>query len=400
MRFFVSSLMLIAVAGCVLEGDVFESQPTDGGSAERDGGEPIDVALTGVTAFAARFRNTVVVANGQLWASGDNMFGQLGDTALGSSSRFVRIGTDDDWVDVTGGDDFLCGIRSSQLAYCWGANDVGQLGTGDFAPRTEPTPVVGLGPVRYLGASRVHACAVKTDGTLWCWGANGETQLGQTGDRDPKSTPVQVGTESDWRMVSPAQGHTCGIREPGTLWCWGRNSNGESGQDPAAGVQLVRPTQFGGRNDWVMVAAGQQYTCAIDGFSKIYCWGDNTFGQMGVDGFPGSHMPTRVGIEEDWIDLTVDTFATCGLHQGSRLECWGRNDEGQLGISGGDRTTPTIVTTASTAATARVSAGRFHTCLLDAEGVVACTGENVDGRLGVGDFFRRDRFVPALRNTR
>jgi alpha-tubulin suppressor-like RCC1 family protein len=149
----------------------------------------------------------------------------------------------------------------------------------------------------------------------------------------------------------------------------------------------------GVETDWEQVSAGQNQTCGIRA-SALYCWGDNSHTQLGVDVsefttermlVPGVGSATRV---------SLDTFHTCFIEEGGGLFCFGRNIEGQLGDG-------TIDARLSPAAALplgdwdQVSAGRFHTCGVR-NGVVLCTGENVLGRLGVGDTVRRREFTPTI----
>lgn len=74
-----------------------------------------------------------------------------------------------------------------------------------------------------------HTCARKTDGTLWCWGKNTDGQLG-IGNTTASTVPVQVtGLAGNVTSVSVGNGHTCARKTDGTLWCWGSNFDGELG---------------------------------------------------------------------------------------------------------------------------------------------------------------------------
>ena len=96
-----------------------------------------------------------------------------------------------------------------------------------------------------------HACGIKNDGTLACWGYNGNGQ----------STPP-AGT---FTQVSAGQYHTCGIQSDGTLACWGLNTSSQS--TPPAGT-------------FIQVSAGTSHTCAVKSNGVFTCWGDNTYGQL------------------------------------------------------------------------------------------------------------------------
>src|SRR5262249_35222768 len=132
-----------------------------------------------------------------------------------------------------------------------------------------------------------HACAIGADHTLWCWGDNDEGQLG-IGDAEPISSPgpahpypTQVGSEHDWLSVACGQGHTCGIRSPGELWCWGRNSEFELAL-PHSATQAVlhvrAPARVGSDSDWLQLSAGQGTTCGLrrnESGTTLWCWGED-----------------------------------------------------------------------------------------------------------------------------
>src|SRR5690606_33171905 len=84
-------------------------------------------------------------------------------------------------------------------------------------------------------------------------------------------------------------------------------------------------------HDWVDVEAGV-HTCGIRAGGRLFCWGPNSHGQLGLGTLTPRFAPTRVGTATDWIDLGVGERHTCGVReQGSQLLCWGRNFDGQLG---------------------------------------------------------------------
>jgi alpha-tubulin suppressor-like RCC1 family protein len=280
------------------------------------------------------------------------------------------------------GEQHACGLRGGTV-YCWGTGSLGQLGR-DTSGSTVPIAVTALP----LAATAVtvgynHSCAILADQSLWCWGGNSYSELarpGQPGAFDPN--PAAVNDAHDWTALTAGQYHTCGLRPPGTLWCWGLTDNGRAGFGANPPDRwLAVPSQVGSASDWVDVDLGQGDGCGVHANGTLDCWGDwnNT---------PVVLEPTQVGTDNDWIRVSTDAFARCGLHRDGHLACWGRNVEGQLGT--GDTTdvaAPTPIAADRTFQAASV--GRFATCALDSAGRVLCTGENSSGQLGLGDMNRR-----------
>ncbi len=88
-------------------------------------------------------------------------------------------------------------------------------------------------PVGSLRQRCVHQCGVRTDGAVECLGSNAFGELGAAMPILELINPIQVGTENDWSSVAVGYTHSCGIRTGGTLYCWGRNHNGEIGDGTA-----------------------------------------------------------------------------------------------------------------------------------------------------------------------
>ena len=104
-----------------------------------------------------------------------------------------------------------------------------------------------------------HTGAVKTDGTLWTWGDNDDGQLGQNISRlTDRSSPVQVGSGTNWYKVSAGTSHTLATKTDGTLWGWGNNGNGQLGQNNT--IRRSSPVQVGAETYWQNPAAGDNYT--------------------------------------------------------------------------------------------------------------------------------------------
>ena len=128
--------------------------------------------------------------------------------------------------------------------------------------------------------------AIDVDGTLWCWGYAAGVSRGYLGDgtTNGSSVPIQIGTDTDWSSVSAGTNHTCAIKTDGSLYCWGSNYSGQIGigsVDEVFGLGQDTPVQVGTDSDWRSVSAGSLNTCAVKTNNDLYCWGINTNGQIG-----------------------------------------------------------------------------------------------------------------------
>lgn len=388
-----SALVLGPEDGGIVASDDGGSPVLDGG--EPDGGEPWHDAgpSDGAEDVSAGGAHACAVISGALACWGDGSEGALGIGPTGDRLEALRVGSERDWLSIAASDSSTCGLRVGQGLWCWGANEVGQLGLGDRSPRRGPTAVALPGVPTALSATRRTACAILDDGRLLCWGQNFEGQLGRADPYPGEDglSPAPVASASRFREVSAGQGHTCAIATDGGLWCWGRNTSGELGLGPGAPIQVRTPTRVGSDTDWARVACGQGHTCGVREDGTLWCWGDDFAGQVGIALGTRFLEPTRVGSDVGWASVSTYVFQTCGVRTDGTLWCWGRNVEGQLGTGDTrDRGEPTRVDDRDD--WARVSAGWFHTCAQRRDGSVWCTGENGDGRIGVGDGERRDVF--------
>jgi alpha-tubulin suppressor-like RCC1 family protein len=381
-RFPAALVPALVVAGCGFDGPVLA--PAAGSFGDAVG-------------VAAGQEFTCSLAAGHGWCFGANVDGALGSGDQATHLAPVALEAPVGFDVLTAGENHACGLEHGTGAiWCWGYNASGQLGLGDTNGRDVPARLAVPPSALAVAAGYNHTCAVDAQHALWCWGDNTEGQLGQ-GDQSgaPNAlAPVRVGTESDWMGVAAGQGHTCGVRAPGTMWCWGRNSQLELGTEPTA-EQVRAPVQAGTFQDWTaQVDLGQDSSCALRAGRTLWCWGDNSFGQLGAPPAAApAGTPTQVGADADWAAVSIDTFSACGVKGDASLWCWGRNAEGQLGTGDTvDRSVPTQ--TGSGASWTAASVGRFHACAARSDGAVACMGENSNGQLGQGDTARRN--VPTV----
>ncbi len=152
----------------------------------------------------------------------------------------------------------------------------------DPPPQQPPPPPPNVVEVS-AGAS--HTCARYDDGTAKCWGNNQYGRLGSAGANT--STPRTVGL-TGITQISAGGGHTCAVRTDTTLWCWGVNSVGQLGNGTDYGTQSshVSPLQVmvgaAPLSGVVKVSAGSNSTCAVTQTNRVWCFGSNNTGQLGL----------------------------------------------------------------------------------------------------------------------
>jgi alpha-tubulin suppressor-like RCC1 family protein len=208
--------------------------------------------------------------------------------------------------------------------------------------------------VTAISAGGYHGCALKGDGTVWCWGDDTYGQLGDgtTGDADHhrlKAVRVRRGSGhlSGVSAISGGERHTCARRGDGSAWCWGDDTYGQLGDGTTGDahhlrLRAVRVRQGGGSLTGVAaVSAGRDHTCARKADGSAWCWGYGEFGQLG-DGTTGDADHLR--------QKAVRVTQGGGFLADVR----------------------------------RLDAGRDHTCVRRGDGTAWCWGAGGDGSLGDG----------------
>lgn len=270
---------------------------------------------------------------------------------------------------------------------CWGKNQYGILGTGNTTASNTPVQVTGLtSGVQAIAVGYYHACAV-VNGAAKCWGANTSGQVGD-GTLTNRTTPVAVsGLTSGVQAIAAGQFFTCALQN-GTVKCWGRNEFGQIGNSGVAlGATSYQTTPIAvsvlGTNVQDIKAFGDTVCALANG--KVYCWGSNSHGQLGINSTTDSNVPVQVKDSAGTAFLTnVQSISVGGYHSCAisyaKLWCWGRNTYYQIGDG---TNTQRLLPVSSTLTTGvqEVSAGLLHTCAI-VDGVPKCWGYANDGQIG------------------
>ncbi len=269
---------------------------------------------------------------------------------------------------------FTC-LVAAQGPHCFGDDTRGQLGNGALGASPLPVPL----PVAFasITAGREHACGLTAGGAAWCWGANEHGQLGVAGgDRD---VPTAIGGAPSFVVLSAGARHTCGLTALGTAWCWGDGARGQLGD--GAAVSSSTPVPVAGGVPFATLDAGEAHTCALDRQGAAWCWGAGDGGALGDGGSADRSAPVPVATAERFGSVSAGGAHTCAVNGAGQLRCWGANGEGQLG-DGTRVDRPIPVASAVGYAVRAVSAGGAHTCAVKTNGLGICWGANGFGQLG------------------
>ena len=169
----------------------------------------------------------MITLTGQAYCSGVLGQGQLGNGTLGvvGGPLPVAVAAGHRFQSISTNRTFACAVAVDGQAYCWGVSSSGALGTGTTsAQHAAPEPVAGEHIFASITTGQYHTCALTLGGVAYCWGRNTDGRLGSH-LADVHAVPVRVGGPYVWRSLSAGGLYTCGVTVDDEMYCWGSRYN-------------------------------------------------------------------------------------------------------------------------------------------------------------------------------
>ena len=257
---------------------------------------------------------------------------------------------------------------------CWG---------GTAQPGKLLDIVPGLGKVKNISVTGNTFCTITLDDRVKCWGSNHYGQMGNgeiSGVSDIISAGPYVSGLSDIVSISAGFYHVCAVKSNGTIFCWGRNDQGQLGD--STNVQRPNPTIVPNISNAVKVDVGLSHTCALTDDQKIFCWGN--------DGVTSSLIPVEVLGVTSPIDIVASQNVSCIITSNHLVECWGDNFSGMVG-NGNKTPQDEPLEVQGLSNVEQLSIGYTHICAKKLNGTIHCWGHNVLSRISddINDYILR-----------
>ena len=287
---------------------------------------PVTGLPSGVSAISAGDGHGVALVNDFVATWGSNNFGQLGTgNYTTTNTPVVPLGMSSGVTLIEGGNTTTLALQNGTL-YSWGANFYGQLGNGTTTDSTFPTLVSGMsGGVTAVVAWSSNGLAIK-NGAAYAWGYNNFGALGN-GTYSTSTTPVPVSGMSSGVSAVDGGGYFSMAIRNGGVYNWGYNSFSQlSSNTPLALANLSSGA--------TAIAGGFDHLLAVQN-GTVYAWGPNELGELGLGTTDANKHPTPTvvpGLPTNIVDVATGYEASYALSADGRLWAWGYNQYGQLGI--------------------------------------------------------------------
>lgn len=325
-----------------------------------------------------------------------------------------RVAGVDDVVALGSAEFSVCARKTDGTVWCWGHGESGQLGDGSLVGRRDAKQVPGLTNVTMIEGGRMHACAVGSyNGAagVWCWGRGAlrgrgtstvDPDLGRLGNNNNVDSAVPVAVDlsvaasagQTVRALSVGSYHSCIALSDNTVWCWGRNEDGQLGNGTTVHTKVPVPVTMtnvtipaGVAITAVTCGDGTSYfdssSCLLLSNGAMYCWGTGRNGILGDGTITARTTPTTaVDITalagDPVVELASGMQAHCGRTQGGNVWCWGNSKNG---VMGSGATTDVAVSTPSRvielSGATHIELSHRTACAVDGNQRMFCWGNNV-----------------------
>ncbi len=254
-------------------------------------------------------RHTIAIkTDGTLWAWGANYNGQLGNNTTVARSSPVQVITGGSWSTTACGRGHTAAIKSDGTLWFFGGSSRGELMQNNGSYYSSPVQEITNSTWTDVKCNKYVTIGLKADGTVWGCGRNGDGELGDNSLID-RSSPVQWAVKTnDWAVISSGYKRTFAIKKDGTLWGTGTYALGL----PSFFQGSSSPLQIGSDSDWSKVSSGYFYfSHAIKTDGTLWAWGENS-GALGDGTGLARSTPVQIGTSV-WRKTSGGKYGAAGI---------------------------------------------------------------------------------------
>lgn len=297
--------------------------------------------------------------------------------------------------------------------FAWGENLSGSLGDGSTVYSRTPVPVIMTGALASKNVTSLltvngRSHAITADGKVYSWGRNDSGELGD-GTKTHRKEPVAVdmsGALAGKSVTALSANHvyTLALTADGKVYAWGANFAGQLGLGDT--VDRTTPQLVQGAlasKTIVSISAGLGHSLVLASDGTVYGWGNNAYHTLG-DGSTATRLsPVAMNTTGTLLAGKTITAIKCGYYHNvvltseGKLYSWGFNGNGKLGDgSDTDRSAPVLISGSLADKTVVAIAGNnSHHLALTSDNQLHCWGYNLFGQLGDGSTTDRTTPVPV-----
>jgi alpha-tubulin suppressor-like RCC1 family protein len=271
----------------------------------------------------------------------------------------------------------------------FGNNGNGALGFGNKSPKTFLTPTLNpnLREIIQISAGKGHSLCLDIHGKAWSFGSAYFFKLGlKFGETiDDTTFPHIMDVPTKVVQVSAGNNHSLCLDVNGKVWGFGDNQFGQLGVLRVV-FHSIKPSSIPNLNDIIQISAGNNSSFFLDKQGRVWVCGENNFGRLGLGDNQNRNSPTMIPALENIIQISAGTgdHALC-LDQQGRVWGFGSNKGGELGLGNNEDSYNTPIMIPSLENIVQVLAGVNESFCLDNQGRVWSFGIDLLGRLGLGD---------------
>ncbi|KAK3528355.1 hypothetical protein QTP86_034141 [Hemibagrus guttatus] len=300
------------------------------------------------------------------------------------------------------GDEHTALITENGKLFMFGSNNWGQLGLGENISVNKPTCVKALKSerVKLVACGRTHTLVYTSCGNLYAAGGNNEGQLG-LGDFVERSSfqLVEFFTKrGSIKMLAAGSNTSAAITQDGKLYIWGDNSEGQIGLGEEEGTSTPRELYVEKRVTWI--SCGYYHSAFVTEDGALFTFGERDSGKLGLctSKVHNHRVPQQVeGICEPVLQVACGGGHTLALTE-KYLYSFGLGQFGQLGHGTFtfESSLPKVVEHFRKGKVKHIACGENHSAVLTESGLLYTFGDGRHGKLALGEEYFANQFKPTL----